>query len=281
MYPFRHILSSVQDAEKLTEECIFAQRQGLSAPPVSSDLVSGDRKRQLLRLALPQATNVVLYFLVSCGFALLYLLIICGRTFMWLFLILSAELRKLQLRLSRTTIASWDATSGTNALVLLVNERVFDEVMVPVQPKVTPPLGEQEAECHPEHSNKTQTYNPSGLEAGLYRDSSPQVVGSSSHALRTTMRTLALRSDQQGISYGASTFHADSCGREAYTGYVGTVTDPPNPQHLSTPNTRWWISAEGIRRDVIQADLHRYLGPEAIVRPGEGRDADKVGPSLS
>jgi hypothetical protein len=27
---------------------------------------------------------------------------------------------------------------------------------------------------------------------------------------------------------------------------------------------------------VIQADIQRYLGPEAVVRPGEGRDADRV-----
>lgn len=42
-----------------------------------------------------------------------------------------------------------------------------------------------------------------------------------------------------------------------------------------TPNFRWWIPAEGIRRDVIQADIQRYLGPEALVRTGEGRDADR------
>lgn len=44
----------------------------------------------------------------------------------------------------------------------------------------------------------------------------------------------------------------------------------------SGPNFRWWIPADGIRRDVIQADIQRYLGPEAVVRPGEGRDADRV-----
>jgi len=37
-----------------------------------------------------------------------------------------------------------------------------------------------------------------------------------------------------------------------------------------TPNWRWWIPAEGIARDVIQADIQRYLGPEALVRPGDG-----------
>jgi hypothetical protein len=42
------------------------------------------------------------------------------------------------------------------------------------------------------------------------------------------------------------------------------------------PNTRWWIPAEGIRRDVIQADIRHYLGPEVTVRPGEGEGADRV-----
>lgn len=42
------------------------------------------------------------------------------------------------------------------------------------------------------------------------------------------------------------------------------------------PNFRWWIPADGIRRDVITADIQRYLGSEAVVKPGEGRDADRV-----
>lgn len=33
-----------------------------------------------------------------------------------------------------------------------------------------------------------------------------------------------------------------------------------------------WIPAVGISRDVIQADIKRYLGPEALVRPGEGSE---------
>lgn len=50
----------------------------------------------------------------------------------------------------------------------------------------------------------------------------------------------------------------------------------PQPADNGTPNFRWWIPATGIRRDVIQADIQRYLGPEAVVRPGEGRDSDRV-----
>lgn len=46
--------------------------------------------------------------------------------------------------------------------------------------------------------------------------------------------------------------------------------------YSSSVNIRWWIPANGIRRDVIQADIQRYLGPEAVVRPGEGRDNDSV-----
>ncbi len=47
---------------------------------------------------------------------------------------------------------------------------------------------------------------------------------------------------------------------------------PPEPVRVQTPNWRWWIPAEGISRDVIQADIGRYLGPEALVRPGDGTD---------
>ena len=44
----------------------------------------------------------------------------------------------------------------------------------------------------------------------------------------------------------------------------------------SGANYRWWIPGDGIRRDVLQADIQRYLGPEALVRPGEGRDENRV-----
>lgn len=49
----------------------------------------------------------------------------------------------------------------------------------------------------------------------------------------------------------------------------------------SGPNFRWWIPASGIRRDVIQADIQRYLGPESVVRPGEGLNNDRVRPLMS
>ncbi|KAF2014587.1 hypothetical protein BU24DRAFT_463366 [Aaosphaeria arxii CBS 175.79] len=31
----------------------------------------------------------------------------------------------------------------------------------------------------------------------------------------------------------------------------------------------WWVPGEGITRVVIQADIQRYLGPDALVKPGE------------
>lgn len=30
------------------------------------------------------------------------------------------------------------------------------------------------------------------------------------------------------------------------------------------PSYNWWIHAQGINRDVMQADIQRYLGPEAF-----------------
>lgn len=35
---------------------------------------------------------------------------------------------------------------------------------------------------------------------------------------------------------------------------------------------RWWIPSEGIARVVISADIQRYLGPDAVVKPGDGID---------
>ena len=57
--------------------------------------------------------------------------------------------------------------------------------------------------------------------------------------------------------------------------YYGSGSNDRHPSS-NQPNYRWWIPSDGIRRDVIQADIQRYLGPEALVRPGEGRDADRV-----
>lgn len=34
------------------------------------------------------------------------------------------------------------------------------------------------------------------------------------------------------------------------------------------PLRLWWISGEGISRQVISADIQRYLGNDATVRPG-------------
>ncbi|KAF2418489.1 hypothetical protein EJ08DRAFT_703076 [Tothia fuscella] len=40
----------------------------------------------------------------------------------------------------------------------------------------------------------------------------------------------------------------------------------------SAPNYRWFIPAEGIRRDVIEAHIELYLGPDALVKPGNNQD---------
>ncbi|KAJ4368222.1 hypothetical protein N0V83_006578 [Neocucurbitaria cava] len=35
-------------------------------------------------------------------------------------------------------------------------------------------------------------------------------------------------------------------------------------------SNQWWIPGEGIAREVITEDIQRYLGPDALVRPGTG-----------
>jgi hypothetical protein len=43
---------------------------------------------------------------------------------------------------------------------------------------------------------------------------------------------------------------------------------------------QWFIPAEGIERQVISADIQRYLGNDATVRPGQGNAAENnVSPS--
>jgi hypothetical protein len=39
---------------------------------------------------------------------------------------------------------------------------------------------------------------------------------------------------------------------------------------------RWWIPSDGIRQDVIQADIQRYLGQDALVEPSLGTGQDAV-----
>lgn len=43
---------------------------------------------------------------------------------------------------------------------------------------------------------------------------------------------------------------------------------PPPQQSYEERNYRWFVSGDGIRRDVITADIQRYLGPDALVKPG-------------
>jgi hypothetical protein len=33
---------------------------------------------------------------------------------------------------------------------------------------------------------------------------------------------------------------------------------------------QWFVQGDGIAREVITADIQRYLGPDALVRPGVG-----------
>jgi hypothetical protein len=33
---------------------------------------------------------------------------------------------------------------------------------------------------------------------------------------------------------------------------------------------QWFVPGDGIAREVITADIQRYLGPDALVRPGPG-----------
>ncbi|KAF2272393.1 uncharacterized protein EI97DRAFT_213594 [Westerdykella ornata] len=39
---------------------------------------------------------------------------------------------------------------------------------------------------------------------------------------------------------------------------------------MSTRQNQWFVPGDGIAREVITADIQRYLGPDALVRPGTG-----------
>ncbi|KAJ4356705.1 uncharacterized protein N0V89_004741 [Didymosphaeria variabile] len=39
---------------------------------------------------------------------------------------------------------------------------------------------------------------------------------------------------------------------------------------MSSRMNQWFVPGEGIAREVITADIQRYLGPDALVRPGSG-----------
>jgi hypothetical protein len=43
---------------------------------------------------------------------------------------------------------------------------------------------------------------------------------------------------------------------------------------------QWFVPGEGIAREVITADIQRYLGPDALVRPGPGTGEYEVRSSL-
>ena len=39
---------------------------------------------------------------------------------------------------------------------------------------------------------------------------------------------------------------------------------------MAARHNQWFVPGEGIAREVITADIQRYLGPDALVRPGSG-----------
>jgi hypothetical protein len=39
---------------------------------------------------------------------------------------------------------------------------------------------------------------------------------------------------------------------------------------------QWFVPGEGIERQVISADIQRYLGNDATVRPGAGTGVEQV-----
>jgi hypothetical protein len=43
---------------------------------------------------------------------------------------------------------------------------------------------------------------------------------------------------------------------------------------------QWFVQGEDIAREVITADIQRYLGPDALVRPGPGTGEFEVCLSL-
>jgi hypothetical protein len=43
---------------------------------------------------------------------------------------------------------------------------------------------------------------------------------------------------------------------------------------------QWFVPGDGIAREVITADIQRYLGPDALVRPGPGTGEYEVGSPL-
>ena len=45
-------------------------------------------------------------------------------------------------------------------------------------------------------------------------------------------------------------------------------------------SNQWFVPGEGIAREVITADIQRYLGPDALVRPGAGTGDYEVRHSL-
>jgi len=45
------------------------------------------------------------------------------------------------------------------------------------------------------------------------------------------------------------------------------------PQEIAR---QWFVPGEGIERQVISADIQRYLGNDATVRPGQGNGENQV-----
>jgi hypothetical protein len=102
----------------------------------------------------------------------------------------------------------------------------------------------------------------------------------SDHATAPLVHYLASDGKYYPSSPSKQASEAPSSGTLANSTIIQSTSGYMNSSVSCTPKFRWWIPGEGIRRDVIEANIQRYLGQDALVKPGVGKLENQVGSLL-
>lgn len=105
-----------------------------------------------------------------------------------------------------------------------------------------------------------------------------RIVNQDHHLLDEYVAQSIIKLDENSGTEKPWNEETKDCGHQIqqYSQSAQTKVATKIPTHDGVPNWRWWIPAEGISREVIQADIKLYIGPHAQVRPGAGIEQFEV-----
>ena len=172
------------------------------------------------------------------------------RTGAWELVVTKAETWISSIVHSHSVVQELERTAAAN----WIGTEIYDDEQLDPEGGVS--LGAPNSNCYPSPVPK---YN-----------SSARPSNSRASSISTRQR---FQPGEGGVSLGASN---SNCYPSSVPEYNSSAS-PSNSGASSMSTRQWFQPGEGIAREVITADIQRYLGPDAQARPGEGTGEYEVG----